>query len=414
MYINSQFFVSYYPGAQPLDLMSMPASISGNPESALIYEKFIQNITTIYASQNSSGIIPVFWTKRQDTDSGFGTGQVSFAPSENSTLKKLQPKAGYYFILRDETAIPLQIPVVSGEVPVVLETSETFNVSSINYEHTTFEAPTFEPGTLGVTPTHSAILPFTINNLENGKTYKYEFKHIDNNWPVTMSPISGTFRPQTSTSTIQSLLTFCPTTGCCEDGTPGLLNYPDNIDTLSDRKQNKQLYQLYRLEISPVDFDGDSTLSEDIKAICNDCLPKTRIFNLDADNNNSQLLEHTLNTEGESMYNWNVVMDNLSVGKSYSYQVNVLDANWPVIFNTPTSGTFVARNSSFLKPMSINFCPTASFCPVDNISVFDYTQSAKFVEKYYIRFNISVSEDLCENSEVYNSFSASIYCDNCL
>lgn len=414
MYINSQFFVSYYPGAQSLDLMSMPNSISGNPESALIYERFIQNIATIYASQNSSGIIPVFWTKREDTDSGFGTGRVSFAPSENSTLKKLQPKAGYYFILRDESAIPLQIPVVSGEVPVVLETSETFNVSSIDYQHTTFEAPTFEPGTLGVTPTHSTILPFTINNLENGKTYKYEFKHVDNNWPVTMSPISGTFKPQTSTSTIQSLLTFCPTTGCCEDGTPGLLNYPDNIDALAERKQNKQLYQLYRLEISPVDFDGDSTLSEDIKAICNDCLPKTRIFNLDANNNNSLLLEHTLDIEGESMYNWNVVMDNLSVGKSYNYQVNVLDVNWPVIFNTPTSGNFVARNSSFLKPMSINFCPTASFCPVDNIGVFDYTQPAKFVEKYYIRFNISVSEDLCENSEVYNSFSASIYCDNCL
>lgn len=413
MYINSQFFVSYYPGAQPLDLMSIPASISGNAEATLIYDRFMQNVTTIYASQNSSGVIPVFWTKREDKDSGFGAGQVSFTPSENSTLTKLQPKSGYYFILRDESALPLQIPVVSGEVPVVLETSETFNVSSIEYDHTTFDGPEFIPGSLSVQPSHSQILPFKINNLENGQIYKYEFKHVDNNWPVTMSPLSGTFKPQSSSSTIQSLLTFCPSTGCCQDGTDGLLNYPDSIDNLSDFKQNNSLYQLYRLEVSPVSFEGESTVSEDIKAVCNDCLPKTRIFNL-SDADNSPFSEHTLSTEGDSMYNWNVLIDNLVAGKTYTYQVDVLDANWPVIFNTPTSGTFTAKNTGFIKPMSINFCPTPSFCPVDNISVFDYAQAAKFVEKYYIRLNFSVSADRCSDTETYTSFSTSIYCHNCL
>lgn len=412
MYINSQFFISYYPGAQPLDLMSVPQSISGNPESLLIYNKFIQNIVTIYGSQNNSGVIPVFWTRRDDKDSGFGTGQVSFSPSENSTLQKLQPKSGYYFILRDESSIPLQIPVVSGEVPVVLETSENFDISSISANHVTFEKPVPEPGQMSSEPTHSQIVEYSISNLENGQTYSYEFLHVDNNWPVTITPASGTFTPSSNNAKIQANLTFCPTTGCCPDGTEGLLNYPDSLDYFIDKKSINYFYQIYRMKVSPVAFEGTPVISDDIKAICKDCLPNTRIFSMDGLN---EFANYKLETEGENTLNWNFIFDNLTPNKSYDYEIDVLDANWPVIFNTPTSGNFTSTyDRSYVKSMSISFCPTPSFCPIDNVSVFDYTPAAKFVENYYITMSCVLREISCENPEEFKSYNITVYCNNCL
>lgn len=417
MYINSQFFITYYPGAQPLDLMSVPASISGNQESLLIYNRFIDNITTIYSSQNNSGIIPVFWTRRQDNNTDFGSNRVSFVPSENSTLTQLQPKSGYYFILRDESSLPLQIPVVSGEAPILLENYNQLNVPSIAFSDTTFSRPSPEPGNLSAEPTNSKLLDFNISRLESGETYKYEFKHIDNNWPVTLSPISGTFKPTLDAAIIRSNLKFCATTGCCPDGSAGLLNYPEEmVNKLTDSNNTLNLYQIYRLEISPVSFEGDSILSDDITAICNDCLPDVRIFHLanEPDSDPVEFANHILEEEGKNLYTWNALFDNLTPGKSYDYQVNALDANWPVIFNTSTSGTFIASNRSFIKPMSISFCPTPSFCPVDNETVFDYNQAAKFVESYYISMNISLKESSCDIEDQFTSFSTTIYCNNCL
>lgn len=411
MYINSQFFISYYPGAQPLDLMSVPPSISGNADALLTYNRFMQNIVSIYASQNSSGTIPVFWTRRDDQNSGFGTGQVAFSPSENSTLQKLQPKAGYYFILRDESALPLQIPVVSGESQVLLESSETFNVPSISFTDTVFDRPSPGAGSLSIEPTNSQIVAFDMSRLENGETYKYEFKHVDNNWPVTFSPVSGTFKPILDSATIKSNLKFCATTGCCSEGDPGLLHYPESVG-VSGNNDTLNLYQIYRLEITPISFEADSILSDDITAICKDCLPNMRVFNLTAES--TEFADYTLSEEGVSLYSWFAFFDNLTPGKSYEYQVNVLDANWPVIFNTSTSGTFTAANREFIKPMSISFCPAPSFCPVDNESVFAYNQAAKFVESYYISMNISVRSTSCDAQEQYTSYSTTIYCNNCL
>ena len=165
MNINSQFCITNYTGQEPLDLMVKPATITGVAEIA-DYNRFIEAISTIYGNQNSTGNIPTFWTTRNSSTDSAGHIKYVYVSSAESSLKALQSTEAYYFIIRDESYLPLHIPQVGGTIQ---------GLTDLN------KLPYIEPMpniTLDRSNGNYAYLQFNISGLQPYEQYSYKFNNI--------------------------------------------------------------------------------------------------------------------------------------------------------------------------------------------------------------------------------------------
>ena len=89
MNINSQYYIAYYAGSKVLDLMTIPTEIATDADKLAVYNRFMQNISAIYGSQDADGEVPVFWTSRSLAGQVLGNPQYSYQPAAASTLQEL-------------------------------------------------------------------------------------------------------------------------------------------------------------------------------------------------------------------------------------------------------------------------------------------------------------------------------------
>lgn len=252
MNITSQFFLTYYPGSTSLDLMQMPSEFAGDSRLIAQYNRFIEGISTIYGSQLSDGTIPVFWT----IPDGY-----SYIPNTESTLTSLEPKQTYYFVVRDESYLPLIVPTVDAILPgftdfnrlPIIQATGTTTISSSNY----------------------AYLRFTVSGLQPYEDYTYVFNSVAANWPTTISAKSGTIKPSDENIIIDTVMMFCKRSGSC-DGDSNLLDYslsPLNIDY-------DNLYSIINLEITATGFPNESITSDIYTVRCSGCTATTKYPNV--------------------------------------------------------------------------------------------------------------------------------------
>ena len=124
-------------------------------------------------------------------------------------------------------------------------------------------------------------LPIALNGLNPLETYSYSFSGISSNWPVIISPATGSFKANSAgtilgntPSTIISKYYFCSPTGLCPSGTPGLIDY--SLDSyLTQKITNNVLSAKVKLIIADSSCDSLQTISEEITLSCANCLPKT-------------------------------------------------------------------------------------------------------------------------------------------
>lgn len=303
MKITSQFFLTYYPGSTSLDLMQLPSSFAGNSKLTAQYNRFIEGISTIYGSQLSDGTIPTFWT----IPDGYG-----YVPSTESTLTSLQPKQSYYFVIRDESYLPLIMPTVNNLLPgftdfnklPLIDATGTTTISSSNY----------------------AYLRFTVSGLQPYEDYKYSFNSIASNWPTTISAKSGIIKPSDDNIIIDAVMMFCSQSGSCV-GDANALSYtisPSNINY-------DNLYSIVNLELTPVSFPEESITSDIYTVRCSGCIPTPKYPNVVF--SNSTLTLSTGCCSGT--YPMVVTASNVNVGQKYYYEFSSTTAN---ITFAPQSG----------------------------------------------------------------------------
>lgn len=121
-----------------------------------------------------------------------------------------------------------------------------------------------------------------ISGLELYQGYDYYFSSHSANWPITISPISGSFITSNSTSlTLPFKVAFCGSEALCS-GDPDLINYDINYNQLySDTSCEKYAYIQYNLSKTPnftiqnnslIFPSNPITQSEILKVSCEDCL----------------------------------------------------------------------------------------------------------------------------------------------
>ena len=390
MIINSQFFITYYIGKEPLPLKTIPPSLTPNSAGRIEYNTFMQAIDTIYGSQTLDGSIPKFWTRRTQAVDQLGNIKYFYEPHPDSTLSQLDSKSSYYFIVRDTNAIPVRVPAIGGLLLGFTDANKLPNV-----------LPESIPNTKLSTDSKYSFSP-KIENLQPYEQYRYEFKTVNANWPVSISTISGIIKPSTDKASIESNIGFCPSTGNCDTHVmPFVL--PEAC-TLSS-SDNKSITM--QLSIVPVSYDGIEVFSNQFTIECKDCLPKPSVSI--SGKSPSLVVEPTTDDAEPASYSFELITKNLELDKEYSYSIEVLRSEWPFVFTTPTSGTINIKSSTD-KPLldgKIFFCPTTGLCPPNTNGVHSYTVPSypKFLTgaaSYSVTLRAVLDSAECDTETVYS------------
>lgn len=390
MIINSQFFITYYTGKEPLKLKEVPASLQPGSAQRVEYDRFIQSIDTIYGSQKLDGTIPKFWTQRTQIVDALGNAQYYYIPHPDSDLTQLDSKSAYYFIVREDSAIPLRIPAIGG---LLLGFTDARVLPVV--------APSSVMGT-GLTSQYKYAFAPKIENLQPYEEYKYEFKTVSSNWPVSINNISGIIKPASSTTTLDAVIGFCPNTGNCDTNV-----LPYQLPPVCSLSSSNEKSITMQLSISPVSYEGPEVLSNQFTIECKDCLPKAAVSIVGPEI--TEIKESEDDNADLPNYPFSLSFSNLEIEKTYNYTINVVKADWPVVFAAPNSGTIKLRSSTDIPFIGgkIVFCPTTGLCPpnqngVPNYSVPNYPKFLTGSAIYSVILQASLTKTDCDSETIYS------------
>ena len=456
MQINSQFYITYYTGREPLSLMSSPSFTSLYDQA--VYNKFINSISTIYASQAIDGEIPVFWTDRIESTNGT---DFVFAPNKDSTLAALEPRQSYYFILRDTNNIPLIIPEIGGPLPgfqnpnylpkISITKTASASSSSTSSSSTSSSRPSSSTSSNGSYTDSNTILDgitngsspqtygfstlavsqesdtykildktqknqysFVVNfeKLQPYQKYMYKFVPVSADWPTTITPFSGIISASEETATINATMTFCFASGLCESAN-NFLSY--NLEGVAIDFTDT-LYSTIQVSLEPISYTGVEVLSNHYTFECQDCIPELHVYFPEQE-------DVSLETQGEYCYDITANVTGTVAGVTYSYNFESVMGNWPAVI-IPSSGQFKAYRDNAEINAKIAFCPSKIVCSGGTPGLLDYSSDQSMYlfntecrdrDAKYISLNVSVSPvDLPISLPTVQSENLTINCIDCL
>jgi len=248
-----------------------------------------------------------------------------------------------------------------------------------------------------------------IRGLSPNETYKYEFKGVDANWPVKITPISGLINPSRNEFNLSSSLTFCLNTGICPNNSSSVIDY----SLAQSCSLENHLFSTVQLSITPVSCSGDQVTSDQLSFYCAGCLPKVSA-RISSNNQNMLLLSKE---ENDKAYLLQAKLSGLTAGKNYVYEFIGLDANWPVLIS-PVSGVLQSSSSDSLISSQLFFCASSGLCPSGTKGVLSYdmdsgTQSKRYRYDPYITLQMIIHSEACSDDQ-YSSDTFTIYCNDCL
>jgi hypothetical protein len=396
MIIDKKFSLITYAGSKPLNLMAKDTEIANDTTKNNEWDKFIQSIDTIYASQSINNTIPVFWTRRFSVNDRFGNILFRYEPHPESSLKQLDSKSAYYCILRDSSSAPVKIP---SHGPLVLGYSDASDLPYV--------FPPLEDVTLDKTSFKYSFKPQIIN-LKQYENYTYSWKVVSSNWPVAANALSGTLKPASATGTINSIISFCPTTGECSDN---ILQYSLPSECSLESLDNP--YVTLQLSVKPESTLIES-LSDQFTITCNDCLPKPRI-NIESISENN-IVEDPSDSAPAPFYDFRLNFNNLEINQTYNYSIDTLYSEWPIVFSSPISGSFTVNSlpAPFIYG-KIFFCPTTGLCVPNGTTIPSYVvpNYPKFLtsdinHNITLRASLSYTND-CGSAVYYSDLNTITY-----
>lgn len=390
MIIDKKFSVITYAGSEPLNLITKDTDILNDTTKNNEWDRMMQAVDTIYGTQRPDNTIPVFWTRRFNVVDNFGNSSYRYAPHPDSTLTQLESKSAYYVILRDSSLVPFKIPF-NGSLVLGYNDATDLPLVSPSLPDITLDKDSFE-----------YVFKPRVVNLKPYQNYSYSWKVLSANWPVVANALSGVLKPASTTGTINASMTFCPTTGECSDN---VLEYV--IPEECSLEQTKNPY--ITLQLSIKSDNNNESLGDPFTINCDDCLPRARINLSGIDD--SLIIEPISDTNLTPSYSFQISFNNLESDIEYSYILETLIAEWPIVYVSPISGSFINKTKN---TPSINgkfyFCPSTGLCPPNSSTIPNYTipPYPKFLT-HEAEYNIAIRASL--SADPTCSPSTTIYSD---
>jgi hypothetical protein len=242
-----------------------------------------------------------------------------------------------------------------------------------------------------------------ITDLAPGQKYEYSFKSVDSNWPTLVYPITGIISTESTSISLSSRITFCRSTGLCENA-ENLLDY--TFDNSSLYSEGLERYSSIVLEIKPVDCSSIPVSTSNTMLVrCDGCLPVASLTH----SSNSAILS----SPGINRFQLSTSAQNLIPGETYSYGVNYVDSNWPTIVSKQ-SGEFVAVSSNKNILTELQFCFPSGTCSQNPVDVMPYRVSpiTANTNKYAV-INLSITDTTSSSSPTISD-DFTLTCSNCL
>jgi hypothetical protein len=240
-------------------------------------------------------------------------------------------------------------------------------------------------------------LNYTISGLVPYENYNYVIEHLDANWPVNISPMSGSFAGPSDHLKVTSKITFCDSlnSSYCS----GFMSYNTGSFHNGDDP-----YVDVRIKLTSNILDSD-IYSDSIRVVCSGCSPTPIIVT-----NDNKVV--TLNNENNTSIYFTI--NNLKPYTTYNYMLNDVHSNYPVLLtNIPKSGTFTTSSAKSYAIRS-----DLVFCHYENCSSPDFGATSvvniemQQCEKYFTNLNLSLNSDYLVADIISDNLT--IECDNCL
>lgn len=223
--------------------------------------------------------------------------------------------------------------------------------------------------------------------------YYFELDGLGGNWPAIVTPVSGYFTTDSDGKySLSASVSFCAATGVsdCDPNAEGYLDFNSNLLTDLDLYTN--------LQLNVKDLSNKDVLSQVSKVECLSCRPSIHI--------EVPTFVNLLKTNDGSA-DFNVHMDGLEIGETYTYDIESKFGNWPM-YVTPISGSFKSYDQTKTLTLTVDACASGTGCASQELLT-NYTLDDR--DNYYAGFRFVLKDS--DNVEDYSSVVEAI-CDNCL
>ena len=254
--------------------------------------------------------------------------------------------------------------------------------------------------TLTATNGNQFVMTTNIVGLQPNYQYTYNISSIDANWPIKVTPSSGTIEVTKDRIALSNNIMFCLNSGLCPVGQTNVMNYM--VDPTCSKAKN--LFGVLQLELSSSELGVEPILSNPISLYCQNCLPTVDLV--------VPLFSETTNS---NIYDLPFTVNNLIPGHTYSYEFVGVNGNWPVTLSS-MSGTFVANDADDTIITSIIFCPTTGVCQSAGKTVMPYTLDNSCIlgsTNRFIDMKLKISSETCDIPDIVSD-TINVVCDDCI
>lgn len=241
-----------------------------------------------------------------------------------------------------------------------------------------------------------------VSGLIKREDYKYDIVGVGANWPAVASPSSGTFTASSKLATINTTISFLPTTG---QSAPNILSY----NLLSCGYNDSEIFTNVVAKVTSLS-DNCIVLSPTQLVQCSGCLPSIGISII---GHGSQSSNQYVLSNGNNVFDFTSSLSELEPNTTYNYTVKSVGANWPIIMVSPSGGSFTANSTTYLLSHKLMFCPYSGIsCGSSNVLNHDLRQCFN-TNNLYGNIEVSISPNYCANEKTFSNIIL-VNCKDCL
>ena len=240
-----------------------------------------------------------------------------------------------------------------------------------------------------------------VTGLIKREDYKFDIVGLGGNWPAIATPASGIFTARSKGATINTSITFLPTTGYA----PNALAY----NTLSCGYDNTEIFTNVAAKITSLS-DNSIVYSEPSLVKCSGCLPNisVTISGCGSQQCNQYKLTNT------NIFDFSSIFSGLEPNEKYNYSIKSIGSNWPTLMITPTGGSFIPNTNNYSIKHKLLFCPYSGNNLCGSSGLLDYNLAQCFNKNnLYTNIELSISPTRCNNEKIFSN-SVLINCNDCL
>ena len=244
-----------------------------------------------------------------------------------------------------------------------------------------------------------------VSGLIKRENYRYEILGLGGNWPSVAIPRTGSFEATAKTTSINTSISFCASTGLAIN-LSNVLPY----EPLQCGYANQELFTSLKAKVVSLS-DNSEIFSSQQLVQCTGCLPN---INIELSGCGSEVCDQYILSDS-NIFNFVSSFSGLEAGASYNYSLYSLGSNWPCIMASPKSGTFVPTSDTYDMQHRLVFCANSGECSSNHPGSMNHNMYVKNTDeaKIFNTIQLSVTPQSC-NGEMNFSNSIMTICDDCL